>query len=179
MAPTKLKKRMKLLLALQTANSSLCFKGITLPFCCPGMLVFHHSDSADTWTVGDPHCWTNRMRSEYLNHKLTLMVWRSTIPGIRWTMTWQCHLLQTVPVRLQCSWPLRSALPVSKRALLRVTRWALFTNIDLSSPAMAALRYLARRGLRLLPCPMDGHCLLHSVCSSWQSQLSYFTTIDL
>ena len=30
---------------------------------------------------------------------------------------------------------------------------------------------------RLLPSPMDGHCLLHSVCSSWQSQLSYFRTI--
>ena len=63
--------------------------------------------------------------------------------------------------------------------LLRVTRWALFTNIDLSSPAMAALRHLAWRGLRLLPSPMDGHCLLHSVCSSWQSQLSHFRTIDL
>ena len=44
---------------------------------------------------------------------------------------------------------------------------------------MAALRHLAWRGLRLLPSPMDGHCLLRSVCSSWQSQLSHFRTIDL
>ena len=44
---------------------------------------------------------------------------------------------------------------------------------------MAALRHLARRGLRLLPSPMDGHCLLHIVCCSWQSQLSHFRTIDL
>ena len=44
---------------------------------------------------------------------------------------------------------------------------------------MAVLRHLARQGLRILPSPMDGHCLLHSVCSSWQSQLSQFKTIDL
>ena len=162
--------------SLQTA---VCVSGALVSvFCCPGMFVFHHSYSADTWTFGDLHWWTNRIRSVYLHHKLTLVVWRSTIPGIHWTMTWQCHLLQTVPVRLQCSWSLHSALPVFRLPLLRVTRWALFTNIDLFFPAMAALRHLAGRGLRLLPSHMDWHCLLHSVCSSWQSQLSHFRTID-
>ena len=52
----------------------------------------------------------------------------------------------------------------------------LFTNID-HWPWL--FRHLARQGLRILPSPMDGHCLLHSVCSSWKSQVSQLKQIDL
>ena len=37
---------------------------------------------------------------------------------------------------------------------------------------MALSTFLARRSLQMLRSPGDGHCLIHSVVSAWNSQLS-------
>ena len=44
---------------------------------------------------------------------------------------------------------------------------------------MALLRHLARQGLRIIESPRDGHCLIHSICSSWLNQLSHFKPVDI
>ena len=44
---------------------------------------------------------------------------------------------------------------------------------------MALTGFLARNGLKLLRSPGDGHCLLHSMVSSWNSQLPSYKAISM
>ena len=44
---------------------------------------------------------------------------------------------------------------------------------------MALVRHLVTRGLTIAPSPGDGHCLLHSICRAWSSQLPHLAHIDL
>ena len=89
-----------------------------------------------------------------------------------------CQWCQPMP---QISWLLTHGPQWA--ALLPCPRWpALSTGGTVYkhwSLTMAVFRHLARQGLRILPLPMDGHCLLHSVCSSWKSQVSQLKPIDL
>ena len=41
------------------------------------------------------------------------------------------------------------------------------------------LSCLLSRGLRILPSPKDGHCLLYSLCNSWSAQLPQYPPINL
>ena len=53
--------------------------------------------------------------------------------------------------------------------------WTAKTKTNMAAVA----RYLASRGLRILASPGDGHCLLHSMVSSMNSQSSSSTGVNL
>ena len=93
------------------------------------------------------------------------------IPGIHWTVTCRCLLLSVVPTHAPDPLAVDPGPPVSCTAPL--------PQVTSTQHTMAVFRHLARQGLRILPSSMDGHCLLHSVWSSWKSQVSQLKPIDL